>query len=269
MKYTIISVLLLATTVASAATNRVHKTLSPEEREKNRAEFLRQTGGYVVKPDPGNGRILIANAQKRVPTRAFTRVANVARVRMKLAVDCADVGPAKAAHPTVRSAPELKATLVLFVTDDPSSESTILTAPDERWAVVNVAAVGAGAADAETVENRTRHAVSRAIGILCGAGGSQYADSLSGAFLAGPKDYDRFKSDMLPPDTFQKLHTYLGKLGVRPIDQSTYLNACQEGWAPAPTNDIQKAIWEKVHAPPQKPMKIKFDPAAQKGKVTK
>ena len=28
----------------------------------------------------------------------------------------------------------------------------------------------------------------------------------------------------------------------------TYRQACIEGWAPAPTNDVQKAIWEKVHS---------------------
>ena len=40
---------------------------------------------------------------------------------------------------------------------------------------------------------------------------------------------------------------------------STYKKACQEGWVSAPTNDIQKAIWDKVHAAPKNPMKIEFD----------
>jgi len=34
----------------------------------------------------------------------------------------------------------------------------------------------------------------------------------------------------------------------------------EEGWAPAPTNEYQKIVWDKVHAIPQKPMKIEFDP---------
>lgn len=263
MKHILVTALVLVTAVASAATNRVHKTLSPEEREKRLEAFNRQTGGYVVKPDPGNGRILVANAQKRVPARALSRVANIARMRMKLPVECAEV---EAAKPSARAAAELKATLVVFVTDNPSSGSTILTAPDERWAVVNVAAVGADAPDSAALENRVRRAVSRAIGILCGAGGSQYADSLAGAFLDGPKDYDRFRSDLLPPDTFQRILTYVGKLGIRPVDQATYLTACQEGWAPQPTNDVQKAIWQKVHEVPSKPLKIKYDANKQPAK---
>jgi hypothetical protein len=46
-------------------------------------------------------------------------------------------------------------------------------------------------------------------------------------------------------------------LGVLPAQRATYLKACEEGWAPAPTNDVQKAIWDKVHAMPTEPIKIK------------
>ena len=37
-------------------------------------------------------------------------------------------------------------------------------------------------------------------------------------------------------------------LGIPKITLKPYKIACEEGWAPAPTNDIQKAIWEKVKA---------------------
>ena len=33
-----------------------------------------------------------------------------------------------------------------------------------------------------------------------------------------------------------------------PYIESTYRKACREGWAPAPTNDVQKAIWEDINA---------------------
>ena len=41
---------------------------------------------------------------------------------------------------------------------------------------------------------------------------------------------------------------------------STYRKACQEGWALAPTNDVQKAIWKEVHSIPDKPMTIEYKP---------
>ena len=47
---------------------------------------------------------------------------------------------------------------------------------------------------------------------------------------------------------------------VKPYRIAKYSEAVQEGWAPAPTNEFQKAIWDKVHAMPATPMKIEFDP---------
>ena len=43
---------------------------------------------------------------------------------------------------------------------------------------------------------------------------------------------------------------YLGALGVVPAETATYRQACREGWAPAPTNDVQRAIWDRYRAAP-------------------
>ena len=40
----------------------------------------------------------------------------------------------------------------------------------------------------------------------------------------------------------------LPQMGIPQIRRVSYKNACEEGWAPAPTNEFQKAIWEKVKA---------------------
>jgi hypothetical protein len=53
---------------------------------------------------------------------------------------------------------------------------------------------------------------------------------------------------------------HLKAIGITKKVVKTYLDACEEGWAPAPTNDVQKAIWDKVHAAPKNPMKIEFNP---------
>ena len=61
-------------------------------------------------------------------------------------------------------------------------------------------------------------------------------------------------------DTIAHIRNSAPFYGLVPWYQTTYIKACEEGWAPAPTNDIQKAIWDKVHAAPKNPMKIEFDP---------
>ena len=70
--------------------------------------------------------------------------------------------------------------------------------------------------------------------------------------MAGPmrnvKQLDTFDKEGLPPDSIARACGYVGELGVRPEYRVSYRDACKEGWAPAPTNDYQKAIWNQVKA---------------------
>ena len=44
--------------------------------------------------------------------------------------------------------------------------------------------------------------------------------------------------------------------GIKTLTIASYRTACHYGWAPAPTNDVQRAIWQKVHEMPAAPLKI-------------
>ena len=79
------------------------------------------------------------------------------------------------------------------------------------------------------------------------------------AAIKEPKDLDKML-EAAPVDAIQRAIESLKVYGVTPQEMSTYKKACQEGWAPAPTNEYQKAVWDKVHAAPKNPMKIEFDP---------
>ena len=73
-------------------------------------------------------------------------------------------------------------------------------------------------------------------------------------------DLDAVTYPVISPETMNKIIQACNKRGIQAFVSDTYKNACEQGWAPAPTNDIQKAIWDKVHAVPKNPMKIEFDP---------
>jgi len=73
------------------------------------------------------------------------------------------------------------------------------------------------------------------------------------------RDLDHAEENV-PIDMVDFYVTYLKALGVKPAEKTTYRKACREGWAPAPTNEVQQAIWDKVHQIPANPMKIEFDP---------
>ena len=59
------------------------------------------------------------------------------------------------------------------------------------------------------------------------------------------------------PQVFANVMDVAEKFGLKAYRPTAYIRACMEGWAPAPTNDIQKAIWDKVHAMPTAPLAIK------------
>ena len=75
-----------------------------------------------------------------------------------------------------------------------------------------------------------------------------------------PKDLDAVTLEEYGVDVQMALARLLPSYGVIPYTQTTYRKAVQQGWAPAPTNEYQKAVWDKVHAAPKNPMKIEFDP---------
>jgi hypothetical protein len=134
----------------------------------------------------------------------------------------------------------------------------LMALPDDRCAVVNVAAMpdGAGA-------GLLRRQVVRGLAAAAGAMSSQVVLSLMSAF-ENQRKLEKFPTEKMPADVLVRVKTALRLAGVTPYRTTTYKRACQEGWAPAPTNDVQQAIWDKVHAIPDKPLTIEFDPKKDK-----
>ena len=139
-----------------------------------------------------------------------------------------------------------------------------LVAPEGRWAFVNVAPLTKGRGKKpQFLEARVKKEMARIACILFGNMGSSYKRNLM-SFLSSAEDLDSFDSDNIPIDSLMRCSHYLLTLGVKPYRRVSYRKACEEGWAPAPTNDIQRVIWEETRQLPTKPIKIEFDPA--KGK---
>ena len=66
--------------------------------------------------------------------------------------------------------------------------------------------------------------------------------------------------DKVNPYLISPIHKYLGILGVVPTKVATYRQACMQGWAPPPTNAVQRALWERAkekrEAGPSNPLTI-------------
>lgn len=262
MKKTLLLGISLASLVMFAADAQKPR-LSKDERVKRHREFLATTGGYVVKDDPGNKAVVIVNAQQRV--KDIYLKAAMSYLRSSAKINFAYKSADAAEIPTTRKALEdQNAAVMVVVEDNAASPSVILNSPDENWCRLNVAALSTDNPSEKALRHRVRVALVRAICHACGAGGSKYKTTPVMALTAGPASYDAMKAETVGLDQLGLMYDYLKSLGSRQLVRETYADACSQGWAPAPTNDVQKAIWDKVHAVPQNPIKIEFDP--QKGR---
>ncbi len=142
---------------------------------------------------------------------------------------------------------------------------TALIALEDHWGVVNVAKIAATLktqkARDEYLQDRCKKEILRVFSIVCGGGASQYPGNI---FNCARLDMLDYTNGLYPIDMQKKYHDYLGEIGVSPKVVVSYERACREGWAPQPTNEYQKAIWEKVHQIPDKPITIEYDPKKDK-----
>lgn len=226
------------------------------------AAIVAKNGGFVEKPGTGLGRILFANEQRRVAIAELKRPVEYIAKYTKLRVGIKDVdgGAFEASRAGVRKS---GANMLIIVKDDPKSTAPLLVSPDEGWATVNVAALAEDSPKEDVLAFRIRKELSRAFVFLCGGVNSQY-ERTPANYCSSLKDLDYIDMDEVPADLILRFRTYTPGYGVTPVVTATYKTACRHGWAPEPTNDVQRTIWKQVHAIPDKPIKIEFDPKKDK-----
>ena len=219
------------------------EALSPERREayraKQRAERIAYAGGMVRKSE-GKGRIVYANAQQTVPSKDIERTMGVLAKYLHIRIDTLDANAADVAD-IGKYLLDNDAKAVVVVVDN-AADPALLVAPEDKWARVNI-----GRFKDRNVKRRAQMELLRAFCFLCGGTGSEYSNPLTG-FIGNPAQLDDSPVAELPIDVVNRFTPYLKQLGVVPYVEATYRKACREGWAPAPSNDVQKAIWEQVNA---------------------
>lgn len=241
---------------ADPPTNVVHIT------KEQMAAIVAKNGGLIEKPGTGLGSILFANEQRRIAISELTRPIDYLAKYTKLRVSIRDVDSG-AFDASRNGVAKSGANILILIKDDTKSASPLLISPDEAWATVNVAALAADNPKPDVLAFRLRKELSRAFIFLCGGVNSQY-ERTPANYCKSLKDLDWIDMDEVPADLIGRFRTYTPGYGVTPVVTATYKIACRHGWAPQPTNDVQRAIWDEVRQLPTKPIKIQYDPA--KGK---
>ena len=239
---------------------RKRKRLTPEQQ-------MEKFGGFVYKAYAGHV-CSVMNAQKRVSDAPFDwtiqQISQVLSLPMffgRTTVQGNDnFAPIRAAYAEVKNTGA-----VISVIDLPGWPS-LLVAPEDGWVQINVAALAKDDPAPELLEKRMKQELWRAFVLLFGGGNSAMMHGDLMRPINSLKDLDE-KQNLAPgPEPFNVVLDGARARGITPIYRTTYRQACVEGWAPAPTNDFQKAIFERVKSDkergPAKPIGIQ--PPAKK-----
>ena len=212
--------------------------------------------GEVIELWPENaGRFALVNAQSKASDKiveaAETQLTRVFTIRF---------APSKGKMPEIREVPaELKrlgAKGGIWLVDDPKLP-TVIAACENGWGLLNVGALAVDNPDEKKLEGRLVKELNRLFAYIHGASESMMVPGCVTKPAHGLEGLDKLTCSQISPEAYTKIGTYLRQSGYKMKLTGYYREACEQGWAPAPTNAVQKGIWDKVHQLPKAPIKIK------------
>ena len=245
----------IAASMAALAETAARKPMTPEQLAKLRAARQKQTGGIVTVK--GSGHLAVFSEQGDFgedeikacykPLTDFAKGLSIKVQPAKFSISTAAAELAKSG-----------AGAGVFIIDDAALPMS-LVALEEGWGFVNIAPLRAGNPSREKYALRFKKQFIRIASVVF--------SGVKSNFLTSPlqnvrsvAQLDKTIGDNYGMDTMTGILNHLPEIGVMKDEQITYREACRRGIASAPTNEFQKAIWEKEHAVPANPMKIEFDP---------
>lgn len=256
MKKIIISTLsiAIAALISASAQGRTTRT-RPDA-------YSKPSGGIVEKPYSGN-YFRIVNSQRAVKNDAIREFALKMKLETLLPFESTLGEPVSSVEDGKRIAEELikmdRVGAAIVIVDDPERNSYIESLED-RWAILNISTLKTDTPDEKTLETRSGKMLWRAAARALGVGyvAHDAASVLKPFSTLAELDANR---EMKPsPDGSNAMLQNASSYGITPLTIASYRTACRNGWAPAPTNDVQKAIWDETRQLPTKPITIEFDP---------
>lgn len=247
------------------------------ERKAARAALLekrlKEEGGDVIRPGTMKGWILIADAQSKVDPYILQEVRDLLWDTLNF-----DIRVVKSEKVDVATAPaalaKSGANAAIFVVEDPALPM-ILSAPEDRWGIMNITPLLKDAKTQKYVEMRTTKELLRAFACVCGGFSSAYSANTVVGPIRKPADLDGFARLDYPMDVLMRFNHYLKRFGVTPAERAPYDQVVFEDWCPPPANEYQKRIKAQWEADQQRVAKEKAEkekaatPKAEKPAATR
>lgn len=244
MKMTMLAAAAACALVAAAAGGETKTTpMTPEKR----AELVAKAGGMLT--PPSNGRDILLADWRGAASDGTNDIAGVFLEQQAymfgFPVSREKFGKPQAGSDVYRllkSKRDASHVAVIGIMDDPGMPR-LAAFPEEAMACLNVSAYRCE--DAERERRRITRELWRAYAFALGA----YADIPQGDVLQAVYDneaLDRIRTPAISPVRMGGVVRTAHALDLRAMKPTTYAVACRQGWAPPPTNDVQKAHWDKA-----------------------
>ena len=212
-------------------------------------------GGRLTYWPKDHGTYLFVNAQQAIPAEKFAGPVRILFNNFGFDIRLVD-GIAPEAKGVRKELKRLGAKGAIWIVNDRDMPLT-LDACDNGWGFINVEPLLRDDPDEEKLASRIEKIVNRTFAYIHGVGETTLTPHCVMKSAIGVPGLDKLHCAQFSPEPIRRISPYMKGLGYLRCKRSTYLSACEEGWAPQPTNDVQKAIWDKVHAVPTEPLKIK------------
>lgn len=236
-------ILLVAATLSLAAFSDDEPAKTGVKPKRN--PMLVKTGGFIQRPGVKPGVIAILNAQKDVPEADLAEVSKRLEKMLHVTVPVKASDFKGCAKDMAAAFKADGSDFAVFVVDCDAGAQTIGIFPDQKFAFVNIAPLRADGGEGAFLRARTRKELARAFLYLTGGASSQSDNNVMGPLFGG-KDLDKIGDDAIPVDVIARVYKYLPQSGCNTRTTVPYRTAVTEGWAPAPTNEYQQAIWDKM-----------------------
>lgn len=238
---------MIASVVVVAVADDAHKTL-PVPLSKM-AEFNAKTGGLVDPPANAKSLVFLDARTDRTPSLS-NQVTNV-EMMLGFAIDLKIVALDAKACPRKFAFDARKngaGAVVLFY--EREGDPVLSAYPEDAVVLINARALKADNPDSRWLSRRVMTEFWRGIAFAMGGycvPGKMGGESMQPIFSL--KDFERLNGAGLSPMQQTAIANARLRLGIYSRNPVPYSRACREGWAPAPTNDVQKRIYEQIKNP--------------------
>ena len=221
--------------------------LTLEQKRARERDFIAMMGGEVTEPPTGSA-IRIVNAQNQVPESCIVKFAedfNGYWPVKPVVTNLDKTGKNPFALIKEGFAIPKTGCLILLVEDE--QLPTILIAPESGYGIINVSALKADNPESDLLKDRVRKELWRSSALAFGGCNSLMVPCIL-VQARNLKELDAIGTKTPGPEPYRKVLMTLPRFDVRAPRRSLYKLACQEGWAPPPTNEVQAAIWKEFQA---------------------